>query len=255
MSAGAPKRKVAIIQSNYIPWKGYFDIIHDVDLFLFCDDLQYTKKDWRNRNRIKTPSGTRWLTIPVGDSLKRNICEVRPDGHAWQKKHWEAITQAYGRTRFFNRYCEFFKDVYLGKTWTNLSELNQTLTVSIAKDLLGITTEFGDSREYRAEGRKLDRALELLRKVNAGVYVSGPAAKAYIDERRFSEAGTALIYKDYSGYPEYPQSYPPFEHAVTILDLLFHCGDEAPYYIWGWREDQTHDSVVTTRSVSTKEGP
>ena len=248
--------KVAIIQSNYIPWKGYFDIIHDVDLFLFCDDLQYTKKDWRNRNRIKTTSGTRWLTVPVGDSLKRNICDVRLAGNAWQKKHWEALKQAYARTRYFNTYREFFEHVYLGKQWTNLSELNQALIVSIAKDLLGITTAFGDSREYHTEGKKLDRALDLLRQVNAGVYVSGPAARSYIDEQRFADAGIALIYKDYAGYPEYPQSYPPFDHAVTVLDLLFHCGDDAPHYIWGWREAGLRDSVRTVeRALPSSMGP
>ena len=227
---------VAVLQSNYIPWKGYFDIIHDVDLFIFYDDVQYTKNDWRNRNRIKRPNGVSWLTIPTGTDLNRLICDVRLNDRTWATKHWSIIREAYSKAPYFNVYREFFEHVYLGRTWESLSELNQFLIKAISSKFLGLTTVFGDSRDYQASGERLDRLLDVIKKAKGDVYVSGPSAKSYIDENRFAEEGVVLRYKSYPDYPEYPQLYPPFEHAVSILDLLFHVGPEAPYFIWGRRQ-------------------
>jgi len=230
-----PKR-VAVLQSNYVPWKGYFDIMRDVDLFIFYDDRQFTKNDWRNRNQIKAASGPEWLTIPVGDAIDRLICDVAIANESWQAKHWRTLQQNYGRCPHFARYREYFADVYLGRRWTNLSELNQTLIRHIAREFLGLRTEFADSRDYAATGQKLDRLLDLVVQSGATTYVSGPSAKEYIVAERFNQAGIDLVWKDYAGYPPYPQRFPPFEHKVSILDLLFNCGPEAPHYIWGWRE-------------------
>ena len=227
--------KVAIIQSSYIPWKGYFDIIHDVDEFIFLDDVQFTSRDWRTRNRIKTAQGSQWLSIPAGSSNKRLICEVRLGDAAWQAKHWRSIQQNYSRAPYFKTYRDFFEGFYLGTTWSSLSEMNQHLIRSIATDLLGIVTTFNDSRDHAPQGQKLDRLLDLLLKVGASSYVSGPNAQDYIDPARFEAAGIELLYKDYSDYPEYPQLYPPFEHAVSVLDLIFNTGPQAPEYIWGHR--------------------
>jgi len=229
-------RRVAVIQSNYLAWKGYFDIIHDVDLFVFYDDVQYTKNDWRNRNKIKTAKGLQWITIPVGSHIHRLICDVEITHNDWQRKHWEFISNHYGGAPHFARYEGFFRSVYLENEWRNLSQLNQWLIRSIARDFLGIRTEFGESRQYNPEGERQDRLLDLLRKVGADYYVSGPAAKKYIEPRRFEEMRIGLGWKSYSGYPEYPQPFPPFEHGVSIIDVLFNVGPDAPYYIWGWRE-------------------
>lgn len=228
-------KTVVVLQSNYIPWKGYFDLIHDADVFIYYDDVQFTKNDWRNRNKIKTSQGTEWISVPVGADSDRLICEVEIKDASWQAKHWKTIQQNYGRCPHVSRYLAFFEDAYLGRKWNNLSELNQYLIRSISLDLLGISTEFRDSREFHASGQKLDRLLELLTQAGADRYVSGPAAKDYIDPSRFAEAGIELVWKDYSGYPEYPQRYPPFEHGVSILDLLYNVGPDAPWYIWGWR--------------------
>ena len=226
---------VAVVQSNYIPWKGYFDIIHDVDLFIFYDDVQYTKNDWRNRNRIKTPSGPEWLTIPVGKSENRLICEVGLSDNSWSQKHWATLRQNYRRAPFFAEYEVVLEEFYLGRRWASLSELNQQFIQTVARECLGIETRFRDSREYSPIGSKLDRLLDLLRKAGATRYVSGPAAKTYIDAERFLAAGIELVWKSYEGYPEYPQFYPPFVHGVSVLDLLFHKGPSAGEYIWGWR--------------------
>lgn len=230
-----PKR-VAILQSSYIPWKGYFDIIHDVDEFIFLDDVQYTKQNWRNRNRIKTAQGAVWLTIPVGPSLKRRICDVElPNG--WAQEHWRRIEDAYVHAPHFETYRSFFRKIYLGTSWQQLSEFNQHLIRVVSHDLLGIATRFRDSREFDLSSKNEDRVLELLQHTGADIYVSGPAAKAYLDPVRFARSGIEVIWKSYEGYPEYPQHHPPFRHDVTVLDLLFHTGSDASHFIWGWRAD------------------
>ena len=227
-------KRVAILQSNYIPWKGYFDIIHEVDEFIFHDDLQYTKQDWRNRNRIKTPAGPAWLTIPVGGSEHRRICDVELPSGSWAAEHWRRIAAAYGAAPFFDRYGPLFEEIF-GRPWQYLSDLNQHLVRTIAHDLLGLTTRFRDSRELDLHSRREQRVLDILEQTGADVYVSGPAAKAYLDPAHFAERRVELVWMRYDGYPEYPQFHPPFVHEVTILDLLFHTGPQAPRYIWGWR--------------------
>ena len=218
------KNKVAILQSNYIPWKGYFDIIRSVDLFIFHDDLQYTKGDWRNRNKIKTPNGIKWLTIPCGTNEKRLICEVEITDHSWQKQHWNLIQMSYKKSEYFSVYKSFFEDIFLGENWKNLSDFNQTIIKKISKEILNIDTEFDDSRRYELKEKKGDRVIELLKKANAEYYLSGPAAKDYINEKVFKENNISLEWMDYSNYPEYTQLYPPFENFVSIIDLIFNEG-------------------------------
>ncbi len=229
---------IVILQSNYIPWKGYFDLIHDADVFIFYDDLQFTKNDWRNRNKIKTAQGLKWLSIPVGTNVNRLICEVALHDTSWQYSHWDSLRQQYGNSPFFKLYRPFFEEIYLSHQWANLSELNRHLIRSISHDILNLTTQFRDSREFQLNGKKLDRLLDLVVQSKATRYISGPAARGYIEPTRFSEIGVELVWKDYSNYPEYPQAHPPFEHGVTILDLLFNVGPDAPHYIWGWRDDR-----------------
>ena len=231
------ENRVAVLQSSYIPWKGYFDIIHDVDNFIFYDDVQFTKSDWRSRNRIKTANGLHWLSVPAGPDQSRLIHEVQLKDPSWQRKHWTTLKQTYGKSKYFSDYRSFLEEVYLGHAWNSLSDLNQYLITHIAQTFLGITTIFHDSRRYAAEGQKLDRLLDLLKKVGATSYVSGPAASGYIDSGRFESAGIRLQFKEYSGYPEYRQPHPPFDHAVSVLDLLFAEGDNANKFIWGWRDD------------------
>jgi len=229
--------RVAVIQSNYLPWKGYFDIIHDVDLFIFYDQVQFTKNDWRNRNKIKVPGGTSWLSIPVGSGIDRLICDVELPDRRWAVKHWRSLQQYYSKAPHFGRYREFFEHVYLEREWATLSELNQFLIRRIARDFLGVTTEFRDAAGFSLQGDRQERLLDLLQQAGARSYLSGPAARGYIDEQAFTRAGIDLHYQDYAGYPEYEQFFPPFDHCVTVLDLLFHVGPRAPWYIWGWRGD------------------
>lgn len=229
--------KIAVLQSNYIPWKGYFDIIHDVELFIFHDDLQYTKNDWRNRNKIKTFGGSKWLSIPVGTNEHRLIQDVPlPADNSWQKKHFDMLKANYQKAPYWKAYEPFLSHVYLEGKWETLVELDRFLITSISREYLGISTRFATSLDYAFTGAKHEKLLTMLQSAGASAYVSGPAAKDYIVAEDFQRAGIELIWKDYGGYPEYPQPYPPFDHAVSILDLLLCTGPDAPYFIWGWRE-------------------
>lgn len=228
-------KRVAILQSNYLPWKGYFDLIHDVDELVFLDDVQYTRQDWRNRNRIKTAQGPCWLTIPVGTSLRRRICDVTLPDASWQQDHWRRIEASYRLAPFFEDYRGLFEPIFLGTRWQSLSEVNQHLVRTIAGQLLGITTRFRDSREFDVQLHGSERIVEILRRTGGTTYVSGPAARSYLDEAALAEEGIALVWKDYGGYPSYDQLHPPFLHEVTVLDLLFHTGPAAARFIWGWR--------------------
>jgi hypothetical protein len=235
--------RVVINQSNYLPWKGYFDLIHDADLFIFLDDVQYTQRDWRSRNRIKTRNGPLWLTIPVGSSSNRLINQVSLPAGDWANQHWQSIRHTYANSPYFDQYAPFFSEVFEKPLCSTLSGFNQELIKTIAKDLLGITdTKFVDSASLGIRETKQKRILALLKSVAATTYISGPAAKAYLEPEVFADEGIGLQWKDYSGYPEYPQMHPPFEHAVSILDLLFSVGPAAPYHIWGWRNVPSVDA-------------
>ena len=133
----------------------------------------------------------------------------------------------------FTRYEPFFREVYEQRSWTHLAELNQFLITTIAREFLGISTKFTDATQFGLTSHKQERVFDLLNAVNATTYISGPAAKAYLEPARFAAEGIELIWKNYTGYPEYPQFHPPFEHAVSIVDLLFHTGPAAADYIWG----------------------
>lgn len=226
-------RKVGIIQPNYLPWRGYFDFVHEVDVFVFLDDVQYTVRDWRNRNRIKTPQGDPiWLTVPTIGGRNQLIRDVRIDNsQPWIRKHLAAITHSYRGTRHFEAYFELLSEVY-EQGFASLSELDIALTRMLT-GCLGIETEFVVASTIRSDGAKDDKLLQIVRHLDGDHYLSGPSAKAYLREQIWQDAGIEVGYKDYSGYPDYPQISDPFEPAVSVLDLLFMVGEEAPEYIWG----------------------
>ncbi|EJN28447.1 WbqC family protein [Pseudomonas sp. GM80] len=216
-------KRVAILQSNYIPWKGYFDMIAAVDEFIIYDDMQYTKNDWRNRNQIKTPQGVKWLTVPAGSNLNRRIRDVELDPR-WQIKHWSSIEANYAKAEYFGEISQLLKPLYLDRQFTSLSELNRTLIETICA-YLKITTTIKNSWDYSLCEGKTERIVDLCRQAGATEYVSGPAAENYLEEDMFAESGIKLTWFDYSGYREYPQLWGEFTHGVSILDVLFNCGN------------------------------
>ncbi len=223
--------KVAAIQSNYIPWKGYFDMINAVDLFVFYDDVQYTKRDWRSRNQIKTSDGLKWLTIPISSNRTQKIYEVEITDNYWQEKHWQSIIHNYSKAKYFKQYKSFFEKIYLQTSWRNLSQFNQFVISKISCEILDIQTEFIDSREYNLIGTKEERVLDLLIKCSATKYLCGPSAKSYLKEDFLQQKGIELIWMDYDGYPEYFQLHPPFQHYVSIIDLIFNEGSNSKNFM------------------------
>lgn len=224
-------KKIAILQSNYIPWKGYFDLINMVDEFIIYDTSQYTKNDWRNRNRIKSSMGSTWLTIPVKKtSLDQIIADTEIADRNWSKKHWKTITQNYSKAPYFYYYKEIFEDFYLSNTESQLSLINFRL-IKIINDILKINTVLRWSSEFTLVDGQTERLMSICRQTNATSYLSGPAAKDYFDMAVAKEWKIDIEWMDYSGYPEYQQLYPPFEHGVTILDLLFNEGPNAANFM------------------------
>jgi hypothetical protein len=226
-------KSVAIIQSSYIPWKGYFDVIASVDEFILLDDVQFSKGGWRNRNRIKTPDGARWLTIPVAHDRPHAalmIDQVRVSDPDWARRHWDTLRQNYSGCPHFADYAGRIEELYLGCDEVFLSEINRRFILAIV-DMLGIVTPISRSTDYVASGSGSERVLNLCLQADAKRYLSGTAARAYLDESQFAAAGVEVTWMDYSGYPEYPQLHPPFEHSVTVLDLIFNTGDEAPRFM------------------------
>ncbi len=224
-------KKIAILQSNYIPWKGYFDIIRRVDEFIFYDEVQYTKNDWRNRNRIKTAQGVQWITIPVRhEHLSQTISVTRVSRRTTGPKRTGKAFRSITAGLLFLSHTKMFLKNYSGTRTTSLIEINRS-AIELINSVLGIKTKLSSSTDYGLTLGKNERVVDLVKKAGGDLYLSGPSAKEYIDERLFWDAGIGIEWMDYSGYAEYPQLFPPFEHAVSIIDLIFNTGPDALNYL------------------------
>jgi hypothetical protein len=214
-------KKISISQSNYIPWKGYFDLINRVDEFILYDDVQYTRRDWRNRNKIKTPQGLQWLTIPVDVKGKyfQKINETKISNKNWPVKHWQQIKHNYVKAKNFKKYKDIFEELYLSCKEEYLSEINYKFIIAI-NQILEIKTKIRFSSEFELYGDPTEKLINICKQCNATVYISGPAAKTYFDEQLAKKENILVKYIGYENYKEYEQLYPPFEHGVTILDLI-----------------------------------
>lgn len=225
-------KKIAIVQSNYIPWKGYFDMIAAVDEFILYDDMQYTRRDWRNRNLIKTPQGVQWLTVPVQVKGKyhQKIRDTETEGTEWTGNHWRTLVQNYRRSSHFEEISAWLQPLYLNDPPSKLSQLNRRFIEAICR-YLSIDTIISNSWDYDLAEGKSERLADLCAQAGGAIYVSGPAARDYVDDNVFKERKIELAWFDYSGYPEYPQLWAEFAHGVTILDLLFNCGKASKDYM------------------------
>ena len=224
-----------ILQPSYIPWRGYFHQIQKADLFVFYDDVQYDKHGWRNRNRIKTRQGAQWLTIPVHskgvvvESIAINEIEIAWE-QPWSERHLCAIQQNYSKAPYYKVYAPWLEEIFSRRP-DRLADFTIPLTIDIARKLGIQHTRFLRSSELHANGEKTDRLVEIISRLGATHYISGPSASSYIEVDKFHDAGITLEYMEYN-YPEYAQLYPPYNPLVTILDLLFMTGPEAPRYIF-----------------------
>jgi len=229
--------RIAAVQSNYIPWKGYFDLINQVDEFFFLDEVQYTRRDWRNRNIIKLDGEKHWLTIPVvaKGRYHQRIDETLIADGTWAGRHWKTIVHAYRRAPHFDEVEPLLAPLYERHAATErLSDVNFAFVEAICRHL-GIGTALSWSTDHPTSDERSRRLLDLALAVGADEYVSGPAARDYLDVEAFEAAGVSVAWADYSGYSEYPQGAGAFEHGVSIVDLLFNTGRDAPRYMKSFR--------------------
>lgn len=223
-------KKLLILQSNYIPWKGYFDSINMADVFVIYDEMQYTKNDWRNRNLIKTKQGLQWLTIPVKMKFGQKINETEVSQQLWYVKHWKTLKQNYSKAPYFKEIQGILQPLYENAISNNLSEINLAFIMRI-NEYLGVTTKIIRSKELVFNGNKNERLIQICQHLNCNHYISGPAAKAYMDMQLFESNNISVEFLDYSGYKEYNQMFGGFEHKVSILDLLFNEGPNTINYM------------------------
>lgn len=241
MSTPTESRRVAILQSNYIPWKGYFDLIGMVDLFVLYDDAQYTRRDWRNRNKIMTAQGSQWLTIPVAAKGKftQAIKDTRISDPLWAKKHWHGICHNYRKAPYFDWCAAILEPLYEKAAGEEmLSAVNHLFLTALCR-VLGIRTRIAWSMDYDLGEGRSEKLLNVCTAAGAAGYLSGPAAKCYLDVELFRKHNIEVAWMDYGGYPEYEQLYAPFEHGVSIVDLLMNRGPDSPMWmkLKGGRDD------------------
>jgi len=194
--------------------------------------MQFTRRDWRNRNQIKTPQGLQWLTVPVQVKGKydQKIKDTLIDGSTWATSHWKTLEQNYRRATHFTAIAQWLQPLYMANSYTHISQLNQLFIEKIC-NYLGIKTIISNSRDYNLIDGKTERLADLCKQVGGAEYISGPSAKDYVDENVFTEMNIKLTWFDYSGYPEYSQLWGDFTHGVTILDMLFNCGEDTPKFL------------------------
>lgn len=228
--------RLVVLQSNYIPWKGYFDLMQASDLFIVYDSVQYTKNDWRNRNRIATRQGPTWLTIPVATAGKSDqaIRDASVSDHRWAKKHWRSVEQALGKRPFFDEFRSEWSDWYeQAASLDRLHRINLLFLHGLAAQLAIDTSIEVDDAYLPLDGSPSERLVMLCQRAGATHYLTGPAGLDYLDKRCFEEADIALEVIDYEGYPVYDQAGPEFTHGVSVLDLLANTGAEAGRHLLG----------------------
>tara|TARA_B100001093_G_C26835783_1_gene1018274 strand:+ start:1570 stop:2265 length:696 start_codon:yes stop_codon:yes gene_type:complete len=228
--------KAVILQPSYIPWRGFFHQVQKAEIFVHYDCVQYDKHGWRNRNRIKTSQGSQWLTIPVvtkgcvkeGKIIKD--IEI-PQNHSWSLKHYNSIKQSYTKSAFYKEILPLVEEIYSRKD-KMLVDFTCSTTEMIARKLGIQKTKFIRSSDICVTGSKTDRVIEILKKIGATHYISGPSAKDYIEKDKFADSGISLEFMSYD-YTPYPQLHGIFEPRLSVLDLLFNLGFDAGKYIWG----------------------
>jgi WbqC-like protein family len=232
------QKKIYITQSNYIPWKGFFDAINQVDEVIIYDEMQFTKRDWRNRNLIKTSQGLQWLTIPVETKNKyfQKIIDVKIADKNWTKNHWKSLQINYSKTKCFSSEKDFINQLYANSKYDFLHEINLHFIEEIKK-YLKISTPIIPSVFINDALEKNERLIEICKKRNATNYFTGAAAKAYLNENLFSENNIKVHYFDFENYPEYKQLFGNFHHHVSILDLIFNEGEKSTNFMKSFQKN------------------
>ncbi len=232
-------------QPNYLPWLGFFDKMLQCDVFVISDSLQFERHDFQNRNRIKTPHGVRWLTVPVkhdGNGNLMPINEIEIANHhnlPGLKRHWETLRASYARSPYWKEHKDFFESTYQ-KEWTKLVDLNMHLIEGLRK-FLGIDTPLVKASSLRATGQKNELIIAQCKELGADVYLSGLGAKSYLDVARFREEGIEVRFQDFQ-YPVYRQPHGEFVPNLSVVDYLFCTGGKR------WRNLDSQETKVIIKN-------
>ncbi len=219
--------KVVVLQPSYLPWLGYFDQIARADNFVFYDDVQFDKNGWRNRNKIKTPKGEQWLTVPVKlkNHMELPINKIEIDnGQNWRRKHLASLEINYTKARYFEDFHGFFTDLY-ARDWHYLVELSIYVIKEIC-GMMGLKRKFFFASGLNIFGERTERLVNICKHLGADCYLTGDAAKDYLQEDMFAKNSIKLEYQNYR-HPQYRQLYGDFLPYMSIVDLLFNCGKES----------------------------
>lgn len=215
---------LAVLQPGYLPWLGFFDQMRRADVFVYYDDVAFDKHGWRNRNRIKSPTGPQWLTVPVRHKglSGQKLLEVELDpNRPWRRKHVTALAQLYARSPHTADYLP-----QLGRTldapWTKLVELDIALSQLLAQWLC-IRTATHRASALGIPGSRSQRLVELCRQFGARRYLTGDSARNYLDLELFDQAGIEVVWQNYR-HPRYPQQFGAFTPYLSVVDLLFNVG-------------------------------
>lgn len=217
---------VGIHQLHYLPWLRYIEKIARSDIFIILDDVQFTKNDWQNRNRVKTSAGSRILTVPVFERLGQPLDAVRVNCRTpWRRKHWSTIEQSYRPAPFFAEHAAFLADTY-AREWERLNDINRHMLEYFLR-AVGIQTKIVYASDLGVKGKATERLVNLIRAVGGAAYYTGAhAAEAYLDASLFERAGIALAVQHWQA-PVYPQLHGAFVPDLSILDLLLNCGPDS----------------------------
>ena len=214
-------------QPVYLPWLGLFHKIALAETFVYFDQVQYLPKDWMNRNKIRTKSGSIWLTVPVlrkgYRDLKTSEIEIN-NSIDWQKKHFRSISLNYKKSPYFENYIPFFEDVYSRK-WKFLGELNEYM-LKWFLDELGIKVNFLNANDFKFQGEKSSLILNMCKELIASTYIFGVLGKDYADVQEFEKNNIGLIFQNYN-HPKYSQLYREFISHMSVIDLLFNHGPKS----------------------------
>jgi hypothetical protein len=218
---------VSIHQPNYIPWLGFFHKMARSDVFVFLDNVQFTKNGFQNRSRIKGPQGEMWLTVPVlmKGRFGQQTNQVDIDNSIdWGAKHWKSLIMNYRSAPCFDCHAGFFEDLYR-KRWTKLVDLSET-TVHYIAEHFGVKVRYEKASDLQPEGSKTELLINICRVLGADAYLSGPSGKKYLDGAMFLEAGIDLVFDEFT-HPVYTQSFGPFIPNLSAVDLMFNKGEES----------------------------
>jgi hypothetical protein len=229
--------KVVVLQPMYLPWMGYFGMVHQADKFIFYDDVQFRRDSWHNRNKIRVPDsdgGSKWLKVPVEKDFGQKINEVKIDNsRKWKEEHLRSIREAYGpksvpygnkEAPYFDKYNERLENIY-DRDWDKLPNLTVSLIKEIA-DILGVDSEFHLASDIESKGSGTEKLIRVLNEVGADEYISGPGAKDYLDIEQFKQNNIGLYWHEFD-HPEYNQVYSDFKSHMSVIDLIFNEGTKA----------------------------